>query len=521
MHHNHHHHHFHSTPSDSSSSLNPLAHFPSYSSAPSTLFDPQPALPLPFKLPNTPPPPQLDYFAYSNNRPSSAPSLARSDSSATVAAQDDFFSYSSAHHHLMNDSKLSTDHLDTQVNLLASDLGQLRDRFQAGSATPARISTPSTYSNSHPPVPPHDYNSPASSLPSSVLSLDRANPASSPDRSFDRISAPPGPRSSPFQSSLSPTENTQFSENSLRRWSSALNAPKVTWNELYPHYASPARTPNEAKLYWKVIHRRLQVNHYLKPKSETATAQEAAAERACKRCRLKQEETIEHALFDCPSSRHFWANLSAFLPIMFPGFGGEGYRITLADAVFFFPNLRTRMNRNDLHALTVIHSVALWALWGSRGAGTGGASPVNMAWTFFLSRIQARISLEFEAALSAQNPSPLPNNGRTPSLARSSSLSGSTLAADEFGDSGGNAMDNFVARWCGGGIVGVVQPQQMMGGVEGLQNLLPMLGQRPSVRFGFSELAQGLAEVPEGVEIGDGAMAGEMPTLARLADERR
>ncbi|KAI8802885.1 hypothetical protein BJ742DRAFT_777886 [Cladochytrium replicatum] len=273
--------------------------------------------------------------------------------------------------------------IDTQVNLLASDLFQLRDRFQSGSATLVRISSPPTYSNNTPP-PPWDYhNTSPPTQPSSVLSLDRANPTPAPDRSFDRISAPPGPRSSPFRFSHSPIS---------RKLPQALvvcgQRPRSLLERSVPILRLPARTGNEAKL-------------------------------------LKQVETIEHALFDCPSSRHFWANLSAFLPIVLPGFGCEGYKIALADVVFFFPALRTGMNRNDVHAL-VIHSVALWALWGSRGAGTGGgASPGPAIWItnhssryLFDQTLQfARISLEFEEALvSAQHSAAglpqQPENGR-------------------------------------------------------------------------------------------------------------
>ncbi|KAJ3080538.1 hypothetical protein HK102_002982 [Quaeritorhiza haematococci] len=236
----------------------------------------------------------------------------------------------------------------------------------------------------------------------------------------------------------------------ITRWNSILGP--VDWGQLWTYVESPSRTPFEIQLYKKILQRRLPVNHYRKHR--------ASADHGCMRCNASSE-TIQHLLFDCPSSISFWKEFLVLLKsalrrpdlcvdessIPAPGNNSNSRntpsplppsptttplspesissshgvpspspneltpanleipvphspssptspwsKFTLRDVVFFFPELRPSLKPDELHVLTVMHSAALWALWGARAyPQQSDLLIVNI----FRSRLQARIFLEY------------------------------------------------------------------------------------------------------------------------------
>ncbi|KAJ3078262.1 hypothetical protein HK102_004614 [Quaeritorhiza haematococci] len=192
-----------------------------------------------------------------------------------------------------------------------------------------------------------------------------------------------GRRGSKASTSTNVKRTSLYLACATNRWA-ALCGP-VSWPDLWEHVASSSRTPFEQQLFWKILHRRLPVNHYLKDK--------AGVDRSCPRCSPKDSETIEHVLFQCRLAKAFWNRFHELLQSLLEHHNVP--TITLRDVVYFFPDLRPSMNEDELHVMNVLHSVALWSLWGARSCSSDSD---QLVWTFFRSRLQARVFLEYTSS---------------------------------------------------------------------------------------------------------------------------
>ncbi|KAJ3314150.1 hypothetical protein HDV04_000922 [Boothiomyces sp. JEL0838] len=167
------------------------------------------------------------------------------------------------------------------------------------------------------------------------------------------------------------------------RWMQKLG--ELDWQSFFPHVASPSRTPIEQQLYWKLLHRRLPVNAYLKTKGNFVP------NRGCVVCG-EQVETIEHVFFECPNVQTFWKTFRLYMMKFLQMTEAELPEFTLRDTIFFFPELCKTLVPEELHVLTVCHSVALWAIWSMRSSANADV----LLWPCFLSRLEARVFLEYE-----------------------------------------------------------------------------------------------------------------------------
>jgi hypothetical protein len=82
------------------------------------------------------------------------------------------------------------------------------------------------------------------------------------------------------------------------------------------------------------------------------------ADKSCSACSCI-DETIEHAIATCPISREFWEMVSNRLlsrllgGVEVDGLPGHGDSIDdLKKIVYFYPELRDRLNPDQLHVLT-------------------------------------------------------------------------------------------------------------------------------------------------------------------------
>lgn len=144
----------------------------------------------------------------------------------------------------------------------------------------------------------------------------------------------------------------ELRRHALKRWTLLLGGIDIEL--LLKHATSISRTPLESQTFVKLLYRRLPVSHYTKSKAIDA--------KKCRRCGF-EDETISHAIYECQQSALFWTQIHACLKQLL---SQEIDEITLRDVVYFFPNLRKRLGRDQLHVLNVVHSVALFVLWSSR-----------------------------------------------------------------------------------------------------------------------------------------------------------
>ncbi|KAJ1555135.1 hypothetical protein HK096_008498 [Nowakowskiella sp. JEL0078] len=229
------------------------------------------------------------------------------------------------------------------------------------------------------------------SSPTSLFSITPTTPIMTRSKSSTSTSS----RSS---SKFTPNSKISF-EKSIKRWSNVIGP--ISDQELLQHISpSQARTPAEANLYCDIIHRRLEINHYLKCKPGEFV------DRSCSLCG-NSDETIEHALFDCRVIRNFWSLFGKLSSQIIGSLNSLGLKaavssksgestdfITLRDVIFFFPEIRPKISYDDIHTLSVLHSVALWSIWGARQC----TYDYSMAWKIFCSRLQSRICLEYSEA---------------------------------------------------------------------------------------------------------------------------
>jgi hypothetical protein len=147
-------------------------------------------------------------------------------------------------------------------------------------------------------------------------------------------------------------KHDELRKHALKRWNLLLGGIDIEL--LLKHATSISRTPLESQTFVKLLYRRLPVSHYTKSKAVDA--------KTCRRCGFV-DETISHAIFECPQSSVFWTQIRVCLQQLLQINIDE---ISLRDVVYFFPNLRMRLGRDQLHVLNVVHSVALYVLWSSR-----------------------------------------------------------------------------------------------------------------------------------------------------------
>ncbi|KAJ3228374.1 hypothetical protein HK099_002879 [Clydaea vesicula] len=186
--------------------------------------------------------------------------------------------------------------------------------------------------------------------------------------------------------------NQQVINNAKKKWFTLLGETDFDILSLYA--VSKARTTMESQIYLKLLHRRLPVNHYHK---ET---------KVCGTCKVS-DETIRHAIFECKSSLEFWNKISQIIPTILnlnkeqKSFFQE---VSLADVVYLFPKLRPLLNKDQLHVLNVIHSVALWTIWRSRTNNYYcNKMGIDLNWESFTMRLKVRVELEYQALLTAEN----------------------------------------------------------------------------------------------------------------------
>ncbi|KAJ1342660.1 hypothetical protein BSLG_002758 [Batrachochytrium salamandrivorans] len=159
------------------------------------------------------------------------------------------------------------------------------------------------------------------------------------------------------------------------RWMTSLNTT-VVWPTLFALVDHPARTPFESQLYWKLLARRLPVNQYLRSHKPSPPPPYTAL----------------------PS---FWAAFRLHFGAIVGMSTAELPPITLCDVILFFPDMRPVLCAEELHVLQVMHSVALWSLWGARTLPPSE----TLLWQSFTNRLQARISIEYDAAVASQGES--------------------------------------------------------------------------------------------------------------------
>ncbi|KAI9209004.1 uncharacterized protein BJ171DRAFT_173075 [Polychytrium aggregatum] len=179
----------------------------------------------------------------------------------------------------------------------------------------------------------------------------------------------------------SPSPTPQISSQALAKWASVCGAFSVS--DINAVLSHKSRTPNENDLYIKLLNRRLPVNQYRKF-SHDAAIQDNVNSHTCPRCKTEVESLV-HFLFECKVASAFWKRFNRALSL---ALNVELPSMRLRDIVFMFPELSMIVTDAQLHVLVVMHSVAVWTLWGSR------SYPVGSEWRFFLHRLQARIDVE-------------------------------------------------------------------------------------------------------------------------------
>ncbi|KAJ3222110.1 hypothetical protein HK099_002689 [Clydaea vesicula] len=177
----------------------------------------------------------------------------------------------------------------------------------------------------------------------------------------------------------------------ISRWKSILGP--VNWDGILKTLHSTSRTHLESEFYSKILYRKLPVNHYIR-----VTSPDHEITHNCQRCLEEQDETIEHFLCLCGNAQKFWTIIGNFISKILDIKVDEIFEdeTKLRDVVYFFPKLRENFDfdEDQLTVLTVVHSTALWGLWGARShKDPVKVSNVNIAWNYFESRLQARLSL--------------------------------------------------------------------------------------------------------------------------------
>jgi hypothetical protein len=171
------------------------------------------------------------------------------------------------------------------------------------------------------------------------------------------------------------TQIQQEEQVAKNRWTTKLGP--LDWNEFLSRIEE-GRTPLELQLYWKLLQRRLPVNSYLKSKNESS--------RSCPNC--GELETIEHAFIECEVVQEFWIDFRSLLSKHLGMTLDEVPEVRPRDVVFCFPELQSKLSKEETYILCVCHSVALWAIWSSRNYD------IDILWNGYLSRLDARIYLD-------------------------------------------------------------------------------------------------------------------------------
>ncbi|KAJ3121005.1 hypothetical protein HK098_004068 [Nowakowskiella sp. JEL0407] len=194
----------------------------------------------------------------------------------------------------------------------------------------------------------------------------------------------PSPTSDSFESSMLPstsmntlkkvskTENLKnvYIISAMKRWKSIFSSTNSfsieeqdieEWDSVWCSLKYP-RSPLESRLYQNILVRRLPVNHYVPKNIVNADVSRRCAFSSCSH----SDETIEHHLCECVVAKIFWRNIAEMIPVVLGLPATFELDIGLRDIVLFFPDLTVNLDDDQIHALTVIHSVALWVLWGAR-----------------------------------------------------------------------------------------------------------------------------------------------------------
>ncbi|KAJ3126283.1 hypothetical protein HK100_010338 [Physocladia obscura] len=250
--------------------------------------------------------------------------------------------------------------------------------------------------------------------------------AQSNDRTPSGLSSAGSNKSAPFNL---PQNILALPELIQADWESALRVriPKSDWsklieeilqNSLAVNFGNQRRTYHEAKLYWDIIWRTLPIGC-------------ALGNANCARCG-NVEETFVHFLWTCPVAISLWRRLEWVVgaiadseakkerAVSLHRYGGGSRRnydwnyglapdgrvnISLVDVLFCFPRVRRdNMNLQDtgegsgpserfVKTVMVLHATALMSLLEMRAYP---GENISIIWTLFITRYEARRSLEVE-----------------------------------------------------------------------------------------------------------------------------
>ncbi|KAJ3224678.1 hypothetical protein HK099_008063 [Clydaea vesicula] len=190
-----------------------------------------------------------------------------------------------------------------------------------------------------------------------------------------------------YQNNLSKNlpHHQELKKSATKKWSDILGP--ADFNTLISHAFSKPRTPMETQIYIKLLYRRLPVNHYSK------------GIKKCLRCGYN-DETIEHAIFECKESFEYWNNVNNLIYSILSPNVLTAKPVKLMDVIYFFPEIRKILNIRQLHVLSVIHSNALFALWSSRSnTFQSDVLGINLYWKTFCMRLKANLEVHHTLAV--------------------------------------------------------------------------------------------------------------------------
>ncbi|KAJ3330229.1 hypothetical protein HDU91_003646, partial [Kappamyces sp. JEL0680] len=192
------------------------------------------------------------------------------------------------------------------------------------------------------------------------------------------------------QNTSSTTDHSQFLIQGIarKRWAKSLEkvldeTKAIDWVRLSDQVVAGCRTGLEQQLYWKLLHRRLTVNSYIKSANPN--------DHLCPGCG-REVETIEHWLWDCPRSKAFWLH---FYKTVLEWLGLDhswipSYQAICAEIFLFFPGFEGLLSNEEWILLHVSHSTALYALWSCRDEPNKSPVLLERMWH---SRLESRVFL--------------------------------------------------------------------------------------------------------------------------------
>ena len=146
---------------------------------------------------------------------------------------------------------------------------------------------------------------------------------------------------------------------------------QITEQQVLSIFLESGRTRSESEIYRQLLKREIKVLD------------------KCPRC--NQKDSIEHLIFECPSSQKFIFKFQKLLSI---SLNIEMQSISIADIIFCFPNIRQAISssKQKTYSLQVMHGCFLDSLITSRDYI---AYPDSFMIDSFCNRLQARITFDY------------------------------------------------------------------------------------------------------------------------------